>query len=66
MISFPFVILLTQICLILTSISNYYDRKIWRLFFTQLDSKLQCNAMQYTYSHLHVITIIQMHVALSI
>ena len=48
MISFPFVILLTQICLILTSISNYYDRKIWRrkIFHSAgLEIAVQCNAI---------------------
>ena len=48
MISFPFVILLTQICLILTSISNYYDRKIWRRKFFHsagLEIAVQCNAI---------------------
>ena len=41
-------ILLTQICLILTSISNYYDRKIWRrkIFHSAgLEIAVQCNAI---------------------
>ena len=52
-------------CLILTSISNYimieHFGDVKCVTQLKLNWQLQCNAVQLSYSHLHVITIVEMH-----